>query len=77
MSKRSAANGNNLRRLVRPAFTLMLAMGQFGPNYETEGWGRLIDPLLRACIAFPLVLWALHDLRSNAPHERLAKGDTE
>ena len=63
--ERSAANGDTLRRLVRPAVTLMLAMAQFGPNYEPEGWGRLIDPLLRACIAFPLVLWALHDLRSK------------
>ena len=59
-------NEGSLRRLVRPAFMLMLAMGQFGPNYEPEGWPRVIDCLLRAAVAFPLVLWALHDLKSNS-----------
>ena len=69
-----ARNEGSLRRLVRPAFWLMLAMGQFGPCLEPEGWPRVIDCLLRALIAFPLTLFALRDLvnvmRSNATGER-------
>lgn len=62
----SAAKSNTLRRLVRPAANLLLAMAQFGPAYETEWPGKGIDILLRAAVAFPLILWALHDLRSNS-----------
>ena len=61
----SAAKSNTLRRLVRPAVNLLLAMAQFGPAYEPEWPGLGIDVLLRAAVAFPLILWALHDLRSN------------
>ena len=60
----------SLRRMVRPAFGLMVAMGQFGPCLEPEGWPRVIDCLLRALSAFPLTLFALRDLvnvmRSNS-----------
>jgi len=61
----SVTKSNTLRRLVRPAVNLLLAMGQFGPALELEWPGRGIDILLRAAVAFPLILWALHDLRSN------------
>ena len=60
----------SLRRMVRPAFGLMVAMGQFGPCLEPEGWPRVIDCLLRALTAFSFTLFALRDLvnvmRSNA-----------
>lgn len=69
---------NTLRRLVRPAINLLLAMAQFGPAYETEWPGKGIDILLRAAVAFPLILWALHDLRSNVSGQpRLARKETD
>jgi len=48
-----------MRVTWKPAWLLVLAMGQFGPAYATEGWGRLIDPFLRGAVAMGLVMWAL------------------
>jgi len=63
MSNESKArNEGSLRRLIRPALWLVLAMGQFGPFLEPEGWPRVIDCLLRAVVAFPFTLFALCDL---------------
>jgi len=61
----NAPKSNALRRLIRPAIFLLLAMGQFGPEYEKEWPGRGIDVILRVVVAFPFILWALHDLMSN------------
>lgn len=63
------SKGCSVKTLVRPAVSLLLAMGQFGPCLEPSGWIRTIDCLLRAAIAFPLILWALHDLRSSVKKE--------
>ena len=51
-----------MRRLLLPALWLTLAMAQYGPPLEPEGWPLICDCLLRAVIAFPLTLWALVEI---------------
>ena len=51
-----------MRRLLLPALFLTLAMAQYGPPLEPEGWPLICDSLLRAVIAFPLTLWALVEI---------------
>lgn len=51
------------------AVLLVLAMGQFGPEYAPMGWERVIDCSIRFIIALPLTLFALNEFA-----ETLTKG---
>jgi len=70
-----AKNEGSLRRLVRPAFWLVVCAGQWGPEYEPWGWGRLIDVAIRFAVSFSAACIAVKAIRSNASLERSERSD--
>lgn len=58
-----------MKAIVRPAFWIMLAAAQYGPECAEWFWPRVIDCLIRGGMAFFFACMAIKALRSNAGGE--------
>ena len=71
---------NTLPALVCPALTMTLAMAQFAPAYEVGFPASIVETLIRAAVAFLLILWASRDLTTTwkvhpSPYSRSRQRD--
>ena len=62
---KSAGNGT-VGALVRPAFWIVCAAGQWGPEYAAWDDGRVWDVLIRFAVSLAFACMAVTSLRSNA-----------
>jgi len=78
MKNRFAAFAGTVRHIVRPAFWIVCAAGQWGPEYATWDDGRVWDVLIRFVLSMAFACMAVQSLRSTIklafPRRAIANG---
>lgn len=64
-----AAIRRSFDAVVRPAFWIVAAAGQWGPEYAAWDDGRVWDVLIRFVLSMAFACMAVRALRSNAESE--------
>ena len=68
-SEPKRANRARLEAIVRPAFWIVAAAGQWGPEYAAWDDGRVWDVLIRFVLSMAFACMAVRAMKSNTKAE--------